>query len=172
MFIRSTLGCWVALMFVFAGGHAGAQSSDNKEISAAGACTDLDFMAGHWRVHGSAGGPIDATLRVEISQGHCYATQYWERKGGHGICFIAYGNQQHDWAQSCGGFGNGERYRFSGGKLSGSEVRFAAEDMVGGVTRVLSVFNLPDGRVRELVKESADGGKTWKTIDDVYWSRM
>jgi hypothetical protein len=175
MRIQYTVGCVVALIFTVAGGRVSAQSADKEHVSAARACTDIDFLSGHWNVHGLADGPMDATVRVQLSEGHCYATEFWKLSksvgGGQGICLMAYSNQQHNWAHLCGGIGNGDRYRFSDGKLLGSELRFVGEDMVDGVTQVLSFSKLLDKQIHELVKESSDGGKTWKTIDDVYWSR-
>ena len=55
----------------------------------------------------------------------------------------------------------------------GKEMRFVF-DSVGrdGSPRLnrWSLIDLPDGRVRELALASADGGQTWETSYDLYWS--
>jgi hypothetical protein len=173
MRIKYIFACAFALIFTVSGGHVGAQSADNKEISAAGACTDLDFLAGNWVVRG-ADGTSDATVRVKLGAGHCYGTEFWSfgkgLGGGRGICFLAYSNQKHNWAHICG-VGAGDRYRFADGRLYGNEVRFAGEDMADGMTQMFTLVRLSDKRVHEMVKESHDGGNTWKSLADEYWSR-
>ena len=176
MRLKYPLGCVVALILACIGGHVRAQSADNKDISVTSACTDIDFMAGTWEVR-AADGTLDATVRIDLGKGHCSSTELWSFTkvfgGAHVNCVMVYANRQHDWARLCSGFGDGDRYRSSGGKLSGNEIRFVHDDnaTVEGVMQSLRLVNLPDKRIREIISESSDGGKSWKTIDDTYYSR-
>src|ERR1700730_7959233 len=123
MRIQYALGCLVALTCAFAGGHVSAQSADKKEASAGNACTDLDFWAGEWEVRRLDGVRI-ATVSIKLSEGHCFATEYWNytkiRGSGHAICFMAFSNQKYNWEYLCG-YAVGSRYRFSNGELIGNE---------------------------------------------------
>src|ERR1700730_5161377 len=174
MRIGHSAGCLVALILTVCGGHVNAQSAENKEVSATGGCTDIDFWAVEWEVQ-RLDGSKDATVSIKLSAGHCFATEYWHytrlRGGSHSVGIMAYSNEQHNW-EYLGGYHVGDRWRFSNGKLHGNELRFDADDMAQGVAQTFSFFNLPDGRVHELELESSDGGKTWKTNVDVFWSRI
>ena len=173
MFVRYALGCLALLTFAFAVGRADAQSADNKEASASSGCTDIDFWAGDWEVR-RQDGKIIATVTIKLSDGHCFATEYWNytklRGSGHSICVIAYSNQKHNWEYLCAG-AFGDRYRFSNGQWLSNELRFEADDMPVGVTQKFSYVLLPGGSIRELELESSDEGRTWKTNVDVHWSR-
>jgi hypothetical protein len=173
MHIKLTVAGFLALTCAFTGEHVHGQSADHKTTSSTPACTDIDFWAGEWAVR-RIDGTKDATVNIKLSNAHCYAIEYWNytklRGAGHAICVMAYSNQEHNWEYLCGD-AQGDRYRFSGGSLIGNELRFGGDDMAPGITQRFSYFNLPDGRIRELELESSDGGKTWKTNVDVYWSR-
>jgi hypothetical protein len=173
MRIPITVGCLVVLISTFAGGRSIAQSADNKEGAPARACTDMNFLAGDWAVRG-VDGTSDATVRVRLGGGKCYATEFWRFSqalgGGQGTCLSAYSNQKHNWTHICG-VGNGDRFHFADGKSYGNEVRFVGMDLPDGVAQTFTLSSLPDGRIHELVKESSDAGKTWKTLADEYWSR-
>jgi hypothetical protein len=173
MRIKCILGPALALVLTLSAGHLNAQSADQKTVAATGACGDIDFFAGRWDVHG-ADGTLDATAHVSLGKTRCYATELLRfgkaAGGGEGFCFLAYSSQKHDWSQTCS-LGNGDRYRFVDGRLEGNEMRFAGEDVGKGVTQIFSLYRLPDNSVREVFKESADGGKTWKTLVEEYWSK-
>jgi hypothetical protein len=171
--IRYTLGFLVVLVFALSSSRVDAQSADKKDASATSGCTDVDFWAGDWEVR-RQDKKIIATVSIKLSKGHCFATEYWHytklRGSSRSVGLMAYSNQQHNW-EYLGGANYGFRWRFSNGEMIGNELRFSADDMSDSVTQTFSFFNLPDGRIHELEVESSDGGKTWKTNVDIYWSR-
>ena len=177
MRFKYVFGYLAISMITCLSGQVRAQSADGKDASATSACTDIDFMAGNWEVR-AADGTLDATVRIKLDAGHCHSTEYWSFAkvlgAGHVDCLMVYGNRQHDWARLCSGFGNGDRYRSSGGKLVGNEIRFVHDDNATNdrVTQALALVNLPDKRIHEIISESTDGGKTWKVIDDTFYSRI
>jgi hypothetical protein len=68
----------------------------------------------------------------------------------------------------------GRRLYFTAGTMIGNEMRFSWEQaQPAGEKRShhWSLFNLPDGRVRELDVWTVDGGKNWVTQYDYYWSK-
>jgi hypothetical protein len=164
---------FIALTAGLAGRQVDGQSAHKQDVSATKGCTDIDFWEGEWAVHRLDGAKI-ATVSIKLSNGHCLATEYWHysklRGGGHSVGIMAYSNQRHNW-EYLGGYDVGDRWRFSDGHLIGNELRFDADDMPEGATQTFSFFNLPDGRIRELELESSDGGKTWKTNVEIYWSK-
>jgi hypothetical protein len=168
--------CMATILVSWPRQDAVGQSAGGESASPANPCTDIDFMAGTWEVR-DADGTVDASVKITLHPGHCSSTELWSFTkafgGAHTTCLMVYENRSHDWARLCSGLGNGDRYRSSKGKLTDDGLRFIHDDnaTVDGVTEGLVLANMPDHRIHELITQSTDGGHSWKTIDDTYYSR-
>lgn len=157
-------------------GAALAQSAIGAPPSPEGKCSDIDFMEGTWDVR-DVNGTLDAVLRIKLDAGHCSSMESWQFTpvfgGKHVTCMMVYASGPRDWARLCTGFANGDRYRSSGGKRVGQELRLVHDTnaMTDGVVGSIVLVDLPDGRIQEVVRESVDGGANWRITDETYYSR-
>ena len=151
-----------------------AQASD--------ACTapefhQLDFWVGEWEVVNGEDGPKSADVLIEPVLGDCALHEVWTgargpRGNGRGLAMYdrRTAEWQYFWTSAGGGMS-----AWTGNLIDGTEMRFVREQPdTDGRTRLRhwSLFDLPDGRVRELSLASLDGGRNWETEYDLYWSEV
>jgi hypothetical protein len=142
------------------------------------ACDDpafrlFDFWSGQWEVRDRSG-KVVGTNTVSIEQNGCVLIERWQaRAGGSGISMNYYDPQAKRWRQNwvspgvvlqmTGDFANGAMV------LEGPLQNLAQQH----VTLLRGEWTqLPDGRLRQLFTESADGGKTWNEWFDGYYTRV
>lgn len=128
---------------------------------------EFDFWIGSWDVFSPQGRQV-GTNRIETSLDGCVLTERWEGAAGVEGESISYfdvetGEWVQHWVDSAGG--NIQlRGTFSEGamRLSGTNVTR------GQPTRpIRGIWTpLPEGRVRQLFEQSADGGETWSVWFD------
>lgn len=149
------------------------------------ACSDderyrvLDFWMGEWDVH-TAQGQFQGTNRIEKILDGCAVMEHWTSAGGgEGKSWFYYNNLTGEWKQ----IWMTNRATALGGT---KEKRLIAVFDNGG-TRFQGELPLPDGRimldrttltpledgrVRQVIETSRDGGATWtKTFDALYTKR-
>ena len=133
----------------------------------------FDFWSGAWEVRDRSG-KVVGTNNVSIEQNGCLLIERWQPSGGgSGMSMNYYDPQTARWRQNwvspgvvlqmTGQFANGAMV------LEGPLQNLAQQR----VTLLRGEWTqLPDGRVRQLFTESADGGKTWTEWFDGYYTRI
>ncbi|MGH9701612.1 MAG: hypothetical protein ACRD52_19435 [Candidatus Acidiferrales bacterium] len=132
----------------------------------------LDFWAGTWEVFNKDKKLSDTTIEKVLNG--CGLAETWTATGAgnNGLGMSSYDaltkKWEYFWVAENGYMSHWE------GSLIDNEMRFVREqpDPKGGMRlRHWSLFNLPDGKIRELSLSSSDGGKTWTTEYDFTWVR-
>lgn len=156
-----------------------AQSSQPATSSCAtdSAFHVLDFWLGDWTVVDSAGKQL-GTNRIERVLGGCAITESWKEDDSEGRSLFYYVPSERMWKQvwvtpqalSLGGVKEKHLVAQSTGT-----VRFQGE-LIGPRGLVLldrtTLSRLPDGRVRQVIEISRDGGTTWRlNFDGFYVAR-
>jgi hypothetical protein len=125
----------------------------------------LDFWLGEWRVVG-AEGQVLGHNRIEKRHGGCVVSEEWTsaRSGVTGGSVNYVDPSDGRWRQVYVG-GGGYVFDYEAELRDGAmrfEGRVTAPDGTGGPTRMV-LEPLGDGRVRQTIEHSEDGGATWKT---------
>lgn len=148
------------------------------------ACADdarysvLDFWVGDWEVR-TADGALQGTNRIEKVLDGCAVMEHWTDAGGHqGKSWFYFNNLTGAWKQ----IWMTDRATALGGT---KEKRLIAVFEDGG-TRFQGELPLPDGgtlldrttltpladgRVRQVIEVSRDGGTSWRTTFDAFYAR-
>ncbi len=132
----------------------------------------FDFWIGDWTV--KENGKFAGTNEIDSIQRGCAIQEHWTDADGHiGTSFSIYYAPAAQWHQTWIDSG-GSLLRMDGGMVNGS--------MVMQGTRVGKKYKqvidkttwtpLPDGRVHQFWQYSIDGGKTWQTAFDGYYTRV
>jgi hypothetical protein len=130
----------------------------------------LDFWIGEWSVMN--GDKKVSEVTVEPILKGCALAETWNANNV-GKAMATFNPEANAW-EYFWVTDRGRRLYFTQGTMSQNEMRFSYEStQAGGEKRShhWSLFNLPDGRVRELDVWTTDGGKTWNTGYDYYWSK-
>jgi hypothetical protein len=134
----------------------------------------FDFWVGEWEVTDSAGRVPMGSSRVVIEELGCVVHENWTGQGGGtGQSFNFYqrrtGKWEQMWVSSAGS------YLHLIGGLEGRTMVLQAEiPAPNGTGTVLSQLRWspePDGRVRQLWRQSRDGGQTWTVAFDGWYRR-
>ena len=132
----------------------------------------LDFWVGEWDVF--VGAQQVGVNRIEKVLGGCALTEHWtDARGRLGQSFFYYAPLARRWQQVWVTETPGavkEKHLVSRDPTGG--VRFLGETLAPDGTRVLDRTTLTpegDGRVRQVIDVSADGGATWRTTFDAIY---
>jgi len=139
------------------------------------ACADLayrqfDFMLGDWNV-ATADGKLIGHDHLEKAYGGCVVQEHWTSvDGGTGSSFSIYDMSRKLWHQTWVD-STGTLVVLEGGLKDGRMLM--SGEMTDGGKRVQDRMSWTpqDGKIRQRWETSADGGKTWVTIFDVYYSK-
>ena len=139
------------------------------------ACADLafrqfDFWLGDWNV-ASADGKLVGRDRVEKAYGGCVIQEHWTSvDGGTGGSVSMYDMSRKLWHQTW--VDSTGTLVVLEGDLKDGRMLMSGEMSQHGV-RVLDRMSWTpqDGKIRQLWETSEDGGKTWKIIFDVYYTK-
>jgi hypothetical protein len=133
----------------------------------------FDFWLGDWSVANADGRVIGAN-RIESREGGCVLQEHWSAvRGGTGTSLSAWDAERQRWHQTWVDAGGGVALldgAFADGRmvLAGDAIdREHARTLRNRITWI----PLADGRVRQWWEQSDDGGATWKTVFDGYYSR-
>jgi hypothetical protein len=134
----------------------------------------LDFWLGEWEVVSPSGAREGSNL-VSKSLDGCAVTEDWvDAHGGRGASLFYFDRARRTfrqvWATSSGGW---KEKREATDAPPGS-VRFAGvvpRASGGEVLDRTTLTPLPDGRVRQVIEQSADGGVTWRSWEGIYMRR-
>ena len=125
----------------------------------------FDFWLGDWDVIDPAGKLVGRNEITSVHNG-CVVFESWRGNGGvTGMSFNLYDPERKKWRQSWVD-STGGVLELEGAFADGRMVLVSAPSS----SRVIWQ-RLPDGRVRQLWEKSGDGGNTWKTAFDGYYSK-
>jgi hypothetical protein len=137
----------------------------------------LDFWIGDWTVTAVADGAFQGTSRIESVLGGCAVIENWHEDGGEGKSLFAFDARSGLWNQT---WVTEDTSRPGGLKTKaliaagpGGDVRFQGTIFVAPGVTVLdrtTLTPLKDGRVRQTIEISRDGGTTWKANFDAYYT--
>jgi Tetratricopeptide repeat len=132
----------------------------------------FDFWLGDWDVFNPAGTQV-GTNTIQKIAGGCALLENWESvTGGNGTSLNFFDASEGKWVQNWAD-GSGEVIRKEGEFKDGAmrlEGYLIHRD--GTKSRYRGTWTpLPDGRVRQFLEVSPDGGKTWNTWFDGYYKR-
>ncbi|HEY1772909.1 MAG TPA: hypothetical protein VGH91_06935 [Gammaproteobacteria bacterium] len=139
------------------------------------ACADLayrqfDFWQGEWNV-ATADGKLVGRDRIEKDYGGCVLQEHWTSvDGGTGGSVTIYDMSRKLWHQTWVD-STGTLVVLEGNLKDGRMVMEGEMTQDGKRVRDRMSWTPQDGKIRQLWETSSDGGKTWKTIFDVYYSK-
>lgn len=171
MFTRARVVLFIPILLACLAGASSAQSTPAKPCEARPEYRQFDFWIGEWDV--TVQGQMAGTNVIQLILGNCVIQENWTgSKGGAGKSFnffnAAANRWQQTWVDNSGGV-----LEFSGEFRDGA-MRFLAEtpNKGGGKTLSRMTFTpLPEEKVRQLVENSKDEGKTWSVAFDGLYSR-
>lgn len=133
----------------------------------------FDYWLGDWDV--SVGGIRAGQSHVEKILNDCVVFENWTGAGGYvGKSFNLFDPQRRRWQQTwVDGVGGLTEYH---GEWRDGALRYEAKGTVPAgqkepVDQTMVFFKLDDGRVRQLIQQTADGGKTWSVVFDGIYTR-
>lgn len=134
---------------------------------------EFDFWIGDWVVHGPAGG-LAGTNTIERAERGCVLIENWKNtSGGTGMSVNYVDKITGEWVQVWNAEG-GSQINIRGGMTDdGMLMEGTLHDVGSGTTtpfRALWTL-LPDGRVRQFFEQSSDGGETWTTWFEGFYTR-
>lgn len=135
---------------------------------------ELDFWVGDWTVANANGDVLGRNHITRELDGHLLAEEWSGARGGKGQSISYFDRDAQRWKQvwvdrqgglleMSGTFEDGTLHLVGRYQLPG------AEDLTVEHRTALSV--LPDGRLRQQSEESRDGGKSWESTNDVFYTR-
>jgi hypothetical protein len=132
----------------------------------------FDFWLGDWKVTDPKGN-VAGTNLITLEMDGCVLHEHWVgSKGGNGESFNIYDGATKQWHQTWVDNG-GTLLSLIGGIVDGRMVLSGPGQGPKGeaITNRIAWEKLADGRVRQTWTVSSDGGKTWATSFDGYYSK-
>ena len=162
---------YLICLVVGLGGRMGAQEIPppiSPEVNA------IDFWLGDWEVF-LASGPKDGDNRIEKVLGGFAVVENWTELDGHeGKSWFYYYRPEKRWKQVWVTDGGSVKEKAQVADAPVGNVRFQGVIPLKDGNKLLdrtTLTPLPDGRVRQVIEQSTDGGKTWRTGYDAYYVR-
>ena len=145
----------------------------------AGACDtepyhQLDFWVGSWDVRLADGRQVGTNV-IEKALDGCAIFEHWRDVGGaEGKSLFYYHRVQKRWKQiwvtDSGPVKEKEMVEAPPGSVRFQGALPLAEG--GSILDRTTLTPLPDGRVRQLIEQSSDGGTAWRTGFEGYYRKM
>jgi len=162
----------LALWWVVAPARAAAAAEPEPRICSDPEFRQFDFWVGNWTVQDESR-QFAGDNRITLEQRGCVVVEHWSSaRGGTGQSLNYYDPVARAWKQRWVGLGLilEMQGRFDhGAMVLEGPLYYVREKRTSRLRGTWSA--LPDGRVRQLFVESADGGKTWAPWFDGYYSR-
>jgi len=137
------------------------------------AFSQFDFWVGEWDVHGPAG-TFAGTNSIQKEERGCVLLEHWVNSVGGTGQSINYVDQiTGEWVQVWNAEG-GSQINIRGGLTDEGMLLVGTMHTVGTDTTIpfRGLWTLlPDGRVRQFFEQSADGGETWTTSFEGFYTR-
>lgn len=165
MSLKAVPAITLACLSAGAAGAAGAPCSDAP-------FREFDFWAGEWNVH-DAEGRLAGVNTIAREENDCVLVERWRSaSGGTGQSFNYYDPAAGKWKQLWIGLGlllHMEGGPHEGGMRLEGPLQYLGQ---GRTTLLRGTWSrLPDGRLRHFFEESADGGATWTTWFEGFYTR-
>lgn len=138
----------------------------------------LDFWLGEWVVASENGAVGYGENRIELAAGGCAIIENWEgASGGVGKSLFTFDARTGAWDQV---WVTSDTSKAGGLKRKtliehvGAGVRFQGEVISESGAPYLdrtTLTLLEDGRIRQLIEISTDGGESWRAVFDGYYAR-
>jgi hypothetical protein len=139
----------------------------------------LDFWVGDWNVVNVDGSKAGEN-RIERILDGCAVIEHWHGidKGDDGMSLFSYDAARHVWEQvwvtEDTSRPGGLKHKKLTGVLYANALRFEGQIVLDNGKIILDRTTLTpwlDGRVRQTIEDSKDGGKSWKTAFDAFYNR-
>jgi hypothetical protein len=130
----------------------------------------FDFWIGEWTVKDSTGN-LAGTSSVQLILGSCTILENWTGNGSTGKSFNIYDVKDKKWHQTWVD-DRGTFAHYIGSLVDGKMVVVADQSTKGKPSLARMTFSkLATGDVRQFGETSTDGGKTWTTAFDLFYSK-
>jgi hypothetical protein len=134
---------------------------------------EFDFWVGEWAVQIADGTPAGENT-IEKAERGCVLVETWKSvRGGTGMSINYLDKTSDEWVQIWNdATGNQIHIRgglTSEGMLLEGTIHYVASDTTAPFRGLWTL--LPDGRVRQFFEQSNDGGETWQTWFEGFYSR-
>ena len=135
--------------------------------------THFDFWIGEWEVHGPRGQLAGHNSITKALNGCTVFEQWTSAQGGEGKSFNYFDPSTNKWRQLWID-GGGNLIPIEGDLVDGSMAFTGRHILPTGEVRAFKETYTPldDGRVRQFIEESLDGGETWAVWFDGYYTRI
>ncbi len=129
---------------------------------------DFDFWVGEWTVFDATGRQV-GTNSIQFVEGGAGLLERWvSTQGTTGTSMSYFDPVPQRWTQS---WLTAREVSVASGGMEGRSMVLASRSPEGILTSRTTWTPLEDGRVRQHWEKTADGGKTWQTEFDGYYSR-
>ncbi|HEY7642855.1 MAG TPA: nuclear transport factor 2 family protein [Steroidobacteraceae bacterium] len=125
----------------------------------------LDFWLGHWDVF--EGGQLVGTNFIEPSLDGCAVLEHWTEQGGAGTSLFYYDVSTDRWKQV---WVTDQALHPGGMKEKVEQIDFTAAGRIRFRGRDRTTLTREtDGKVRQVIESTPDGGKTWHAVFDAIY---
>jgi len=181
------LACSAAFWAAGQGSAAAAEPAQNPERlreagNASRTCSEsdryarMDFWVGTWQVR--VDGRLVGTNRIEKTLNGCAIEEHWSAlTGSHGMSLFYVDDEgvwRQVWVTDTATRPGGVKEKVLIPAPSSDSVRFQGQvgssDGKSYLDRT-TLLQLTDGRVRQVIEVSTDGGETWQTVFDAIYER-
>ena len=135
----------------------------------------LDFWLGDWEAVDASTGQVDGHDRIEkVLRGAAVIENWSDRNGHEGKSWFYYYRPEKRWKQVWVTDAGAIKEKALIEVRPDGGVRFAGEIPLRDGRRILdqtTLTPLPDGRVHQVIQQSSDGGVTWRTGYEAYYTR-
>lgn len=135
----------------------------------------LDFWLGDWEAVDSATNQVDGHDLIEKVLAGAAVIENWRDVDGHaGKSWFYYYRPEKRWKQIWVTDTGFVKEKALVETFAGGGVRFRGEIPLKDGRKLLdqtTLTPLPDGRVHQVIEQSNDGGVTWRTAYDAYYTR-
>ena len=135
----------------------------------------LDFWVGEWEVYDNTSHQLDGHNRIEMVLKSAAIIEHWsDANGSMGKSWFYFYRPEKRWKQVWVTDNGGVKEKAQVADAPAGSIRFRGEIPLRDGHKLLdqtTLTPLPDGRGRQVIEQSRDGGVTWQTVYDAYYTR-